>query len=181
MTGREPLTPERIRAFLEALGREFRHPARLFLSGGEGLVWRGLRGSTRDLDVTYEVDPQWHGAWISALRELILRTSTSVEEAGPADFIPLPPGAAGRAEFVGRFGTVDVFLFDPYSVALSKLERGHAQDLDDVRALLAKGVLDPAELRRLFEAIVPAYEKAGLRSDPARYRAALDRVLAPPR
>ena len=130
MTDPSPVTAERLRTFLEALGREFRKPARLYLSGGEGLVWRGLRGSTQDVDVTYAVDDRWHGAWIEALRALMLRLGTTVEEAGPGDFIPLPPGAADRAEFIGRFGSVDVFLFDPYSVALSKMELGHQDGHD---------------------------------------------------
>jgi hypothetical protein len=173
---REDVGVERLRAFLQALGRDFRHPARLYLSGGEGLVWRGLRGTTRDVDVVFEVDARFHAEWLHVLRDLIVRTNTSVEEASPADFIPLPPGAAERAQHVGRFGQVDVFLYDPYSVALSKLSRGLAQDLDDVRRLLESGVLDAAELRRLFEAIRPAYALRGVRADPVRFRANLDRV-----
>lgn len=176
MTGREPVTSARLRAFLERLGKEFRHPARLFLSGGEGLVWRGLRAATRDVDVAYEVDPKWHGEWMRVVSDLIVATNTSVEEASPADFIPLPPGAESRARHVGRFGSVDVFLFDPYSVALSKLSRGHEQDLDDVRALLRAGEIDAATLRGHFEAILPAYRLRGFRADPARFRALLDSV-----
>jgi uncharacterized nucleotidyltransferase DUF6036 len=180
VSGREPVGAERVRAFLVALGREFRHPARLYLSGGEGLVLRGLRTSTLDIDVTFEVDPRFHGEWLRLLRDLIVRTATSVEEASPADFIPLPPGAAERAQFVERFGNVDVYLYDPYSVALSKLSRAHAKDLDDVRKLVEAGVVAPAELRRLFEVILPAYELRGVRADPVRFRAALDRVAPPP-
>jgi hypothetical protein len=178
--GREPVTAPRLRAFLEALGREFRHPARLYLSGGESLVWRGLRQVTRDVDVSYDVDPRWHGEWVRTIRALVERLSTSVEEAGPADFIPLPPGAGDRAVFVGRYGSVDVFLLDPYSIALSKLERGHAQDLEDVRALLRSGVLDAAELRRLFEAILPEYGRRSIRADGPRFRGMLETVLASP-
>lgn len=176
---RDPVDRTRVVAFLEALGRSFHHPARIFLSGGEGLVWRGLRGITRDLDVAFEVDARWHGEWIRALRELIERTHTSVEEASPADFIPLPPGAAERAEFIGRFGSVDAFLFDPYSVALSKLSRGQTQDLEDVRSLLEGGVLGRDELRRHFEAILPAYAERAVRADPRRFRRSLDAVLPP--
>ena len=175
---RELVDSARLRKFLEALGSSFHHPARLFLSGGEGLVWRGLRGYTKDVDISFVVDDRWHGEWIRTIRDLILKTDTSVEEASPADFIPLPPGAADRAQFVERFGSVDVFLYDIYSVALSKLSRGRTQDLDDVRSLLAKGLVDPAELRRLFDAILPAYETRAVRSDPVRFRASLESVFA---
>lgn len=176
---RELVDLARLRNFLEALGRSFHHPARLLLTGGEGLVWRGLRGTTRDVDIAYVVDERWHGEWIRTIRDLIESTRTSVEEASPADFIPLPPGSADRAQFVERFGSVDVFLYDAYSVALSKLSRGQTQDLDDVRTLLSAGVLDPAELRRLFDAILPAYETRAVRADPVRFRASLASVLAP--
>jgi hypothetical protein len=73
-----------------------------------------------------------------------------------------------------------VFLLDPYSIALSKLERGHAQDLEDVRALVSAGVLDPAELRRLLEAILPEYERTTIRADVPRFRRMLEAALASP-
>jgi len=179
MSPREEVTRERLLKLLEELGRKFRHPARLYLSGGEGLVWRGLRGTTRDVDVHYEVSPDHHGDFVSVLRELKEKLSISIEEAYPGDFVPLPPGSERRCTFIERFGQIDVFLFDPYAVALSKLERGHARDREDVKALLAKRVIEPAELRRLFEAILPAYEAQGVKSDPARFRKAIEAALAP--
>lgn len=175
---REDVDRGRIEAFLGALGRAFRHPARLYLSGGESIVWRGLRGSTRDVDVTYEVDPAWHAEWIRVLRELKESERVNVEESGPADFVPLPPGAAGRAEFIGRHGSIDVFLLDPYSVALSKLSRGHARDLEDVRSLLAAAVLEPARLRELTEAAIATGGARSLKFDPARVRRNLAAVTS---
>jgi hypothetical protein len=179
MSPREEVTRERLRKLLEELGRRFRHPARLYLSGGEGLVWRGLRGTTRDVDVHYEVSPDHHGAFVTALRELKEKLSISIEEAYPGDFVPLPPGSEGRCTFVERFGQVDVFLFDPYAVALSKLSRGHDPDVQDVRALVASKVVDGEKLKRLFEAILPAYEAQGVKSDPVRFRRMLELALAP--
>jgi len=70
LSQREPVTRERLRAFLAALGHTFHHPARLYLSGGEGLVWRGLREVTRDVDVAFEVDPKFHGEWIRVLQDV---------------------------------------------------------------------------------------------------------------
>jgi hypothetical protein len=175
---REDVDRERLRAFLDALGRTFRRPARLFLAGGESLVWRGLRGATRDVDVSYEVDPSHLDEWIRALRELKERLRVNVEEAGPADFVPLPPGAADRAEFAGRFGEVDVYLFDPYSIALSKLSRGHARDLADVRALLAADVIDGPRLRDLVEGAIASGGARSLRFDPERVRRNLGAVCA---
>jgi hypothetical protein len=104
----------------------------------------------------------------------------AVEEASPADVVPLPPGAAERARHVGRFGSVDAFLYDPCSVALSKLSRAREQDLEDVRALLRAGVIEGPELRRHFETIPPDYERRAVHADPERFRAALDRVAPLP-
>lgn len=180
MSPREEVDRPRLEALLVALGQSFRRPARLFLSGGEGLIWRGLRGTTQDVDVAYDVAPADHDAWIQTLRTLKERLSINIEEAQPSDFIPAPPGAESRAEFIGRYGSVDVFLIDPYSAALSKIERGLGRDLDDARKLLAEGIIEPVELRRLFDAILPEYTRRSVRSDPDRFRAMLESVLATP-
>ncbi len=179
MSPREEVTAERLRSLLESIGKEFRHPARLYLTGGEGLVWRGLRGSTMDVDIAYEVDPRHHDEWLLCLRGLKESERVSIEEAGPADFIPLPPGHESRASHIGRFGSVDVYLFDPYSVALAKIERGHARDFVAVRGMVAAGLVVAPELRRLFEAILPDYERGSLSADLARFRRNLEEALRP--
>ncbi len=180
MSPRKDVTRDRIEALLRAIGDSFRHPCRLYLSGGDGLVWRGLRGLTRDVDISFDLDPAHHDAWIRTIRDLKDRLDINIEEAQPGHFVPLPPGSAERAEFIGRFGQVDAFLFDPYAVALSKLERGHVQDCDDVRALLAAHVIERAELRRLFEVVLQEHVRRSLKADPDRFRATLDDVLGPP-
>jgi hypothetical protein len=101
----------------------------------------------------------------------------SIEEASPGAFIPLPEGAEGRAKHIGRYGLVDVYLFDPYSVALSKLERGHARDLEDVHLLLKAGILQPVKLRALFEDVSARLERMSLKADLVRFRAMLEQVL----
>lgn len=180
MSPRRDVDRPRLVALLRALGDSFHHPARLYLSGGEGMIWRGLRGTTQDVDIAYQVADAHRDAWIRSLRELKERLSINIEEAQPADIIPIPPGAESRAEFIGRYGSVDVFLIDPYSVALSKLERGLGRDLDDVRALIAGNVIVPTKLRELFEIILPQYERASVRADPEKFRKMLDEVLGPP-
>jgi len=175
---REDVDRERLRRFLEDLGRTFRRPARLYLSGGEGFVWRGLRATTRDIDVAYEVDPADHAEWVRALVALKESLRVNVEEAQPSDFVPLPPGSEGRAEFVGRFGSVDVFLTDPYAVAIAKLDRGSARDLADVRALLAAGVVEAGRAAELLEQAIAADPRPRVRFDPARVRRNLAAVTA---
>jgi hypothetical protein len=44
---------------------------------------------------------------------------------------------------------------DPYAQVLAKIERGHGLDQADVQAMLEQGLVEPAEVRRLFAAIEP--------------------------
>lgn len=64
-----------------------------------------------------------------------------------------------RSLFVAREGLLIVRHFDPYSQALAKIERGHRHDLDDVRALIRHGLVEPARARALFEEIEPELYK----------------------
>ena len=175
---RDEVDRRRLVGFLEALGATFRGRARLYLSGGEGMVWRGLRGTTRDVDIAYEVEPEHTEDWIRAIRRLKERLCINVEEADPSHFVPLPEGSAGRAEFIGRYGGVDVYLYDPYSIAFANLSRGHARDISDIRVLLSAAVLGAARLKELVEATLTDAGDRSPRLDPERIRRNLIRVLA---
>jgi hypothetical protein len=41
------------------------------------------------------------------------------------------------------------------SQCLAKLERGHRKDRDDAASMVADGLVDPAQLLQLFEAVEP--------------------------
>ncbi len=174
---REDIDRTRLVHFLKELGLAYRRPARLYLCGGETLVWRGLRDTTRDVDISFSVDDADHHAWIRAIVALKDRLRVNVEEAQPSDFVPVPRGAEGRAEFVGRFGTVDVFLCDPYSIAMAKLHRGAARDLADIRSLLDADVLASDTLRDLVEDTITNDPRPRIGFDAARVRRNLDAVF----
>ena len=71
---------------------------------------------------------------------------------------------------------MDVHHFDPYSQALSKIERGFEQDLADVRTMIARGLVAPPRLRELYEEIEPElYRYPAI--DPAAFRRKLDAAL----
>ncbi len=95
--------------------------------------------------------------------------SLNIEEASPAHFIPLPRGYEQRAVFLGRYGRLEVFHFDPYSMALSKIERGTAEDFSDVLALLGEGRLEMVELRQAFQGIPPRVPAESLKADPVEF------------
>jgi hypothetical protein len=72
----------------------------------------------------------------------------------PLDFIPVPAGWE-RSMLVAREGRLTYFHFDLLAQALAKLERAHAQDLEDVAAMLERSLVDPEEALAAFEQIEP--------------------------
>jgi hypothetical protein len=159
----------RIELFLKSLADRFRRPCRIHLVGGTTLVFEGLRQQTMDIDVVLEVAPANHGELIQAVRDLKDNLSINVEEASPGDFIPLPSGYENRHIFVGRFGMLEVLHFDLYSTALSKIERGREQDLEDVLTLLRTGRIEWDKLVAYFQEILPKMGEHSLKQDSVEF------------
>lgn len=78
-----------------------------------------------------------------------------MELASPADFIPLPSDWENRAQFIGRFGTLDVFYFDFDSIALTKIVRANERDLDDLVLLAREGLVHLQALEQEVAAMLP--------------------------
>jgi hypothetical protein len=117
------------------------------------------------------------GELLRALPALKESLGVNIELASPPDFIPELPGWRERSQLVFREGKVEVHNFDLYSQALSKIERGFDQDLNDVEKMMASGSVEPARLRELYEAIEPElYRYPAI--DPSAFRQKLDAVLA---
>lgn len=73
---------------------------------------------------------------------------------------------------IRKEGKLSFHHFDPVAQALSKVERGHAQDLVDVREMIESGLVDPAEARAQFARIEPElYRFPAI--DPEAFRAAV--------
>jgi hypothetical protein len=86
------------------------------------------------------------------------------------------PGWRERSPHVFSEGRVDVHHFDPYSQALSKIERGFAQDLADVRTMISRGLVEPRRLRHFYETIEPElYRYPAI--DPTAFRHKVDSEL----
>jgi hypothetical protein len=60
---------------------------------------------------------------------------------------------------------------------LARIERGHAQDLEDVAAMLDRGLVAAVDVRRGFERIVDELHRFPA-VDPASFRARLEAALA---
>lgn len=167
---RQPVDGARIRRFLDALGSRFRHPGRVYLVGGTTVVLKGLRAQTVDIDITYEIERAHLQEFVDAVRALQEQMDVNVEEVSPADFIPLPEGHESRALFEGSFGALTVYHFDPYSTALSKIERGTEKDFDDVKSMLKGGLLAWPLLEECFVRVMRRYGKESLKQDAGRFQ-----------
>ncbi len=153
MSMRPSVDKAAIESFLQHLGRTFRKPARLYLVGGAALVHLGVRpGFTQDIDI--QVSGANEGELIVAIQRLIDQMQINVEFASPVDFIPLPSQWEMHAQYVGRYGKIDVFYFDFYSIALSKIERGNSRDIADVKLLIQQGIITLSELDSAYQEVL---------------------------
>ena len=149
---RELVTEARLRQFMRALGRVARRPARVYLTGGATAVLSGWRASTIDIDLKFVPDDD---TVLRAIPEIKESLRLNIELASPDDFIPVAPGWEDRSSFVAQEGPLTFLHFDPVAQALAKLERGHAQDREDVAAMLDRGLVTREGLRAAFAAIEP--------------------------
>jgi len=143
---------QHILIFARELGRLAGLPATMYLTWGATAVLGGWRATSVGIDVRFEPDADELLRLLPSLKE---RLQVNIELASPPDFIPELPGWRERSPFVAREGLLDVRHFDPYSQALSKLERAFDQDLQDVEDMLQRGLVQPAQLLELYKSIEP--------------------------
>ena len=159
---------------MRRLGAAAHRPATVYLTGGATALLLEWRATTIDVDLKIEPDSDEVLRAVAALKEPL---ELNVELASPDDFVPALPEWRERSRFIAKEGPLVFRHYDFYAQALAKIERGHTQDVADVRAMLAGGLVKPAKLRELFEAIVPQlYRYPAL--DERSLRVALDDALA---
>jgi hypothetical protein len=175
---RHPVDAGRVRRFMRALGEASGgaggpgESVRIFLTGGATAVLLGFRASTIDIDLKVEPDSDQVWRELPRLKEEL---EINVEPASPADFIPELPGWRERSLFIAREGRLSFFHYDLYAQALAKIERGHEQDIADVGQMLARGLIERAEVLRFFQQIEPAlYRYPAI--DPPSFRRAVEEL-----
>jgi hypothetical protein len=138
-----------IRSILQKLGAHVPPASRLVLVGGGALALLGSPRLTIDIDfVGDDIHPsELHKSIMQAAKELDIY----VEPVPLEQFIPLPKGSAERAIRIGQFGNLEVYVADPYSLALSKLERGFDTDFDDLVFLVQHKHVALDELERITQ------------------------------
>jgi hypothetical protein len=163
----------RVEQFMRELGRAVRVDGRVYLTGGATAVLYGWRETTIDVDIKLVPDRDEILREIPRLKE---KLNLNIELAAPSDFIPLPKGWEDRSPLIRREGKLSFHHFDPVAQALSKVERGHDQDIRDIQAMIAAGLVNPAEALIQFKAIEPElYRFPAI--DPASFRKAVDNLF----
>jgi hypothetical protein len=161
-------TRARIEQLMEAFGREADRAVRVYFVGGTTAVLMGWRDTTVDVDLIMRPE---NDRLYRAIPELKEALQVNIETASPVDFIPIPAGWEDRSTFVAQKGRVTFYHFDLYGQALAKVERGHRQDLDDVREMIARGLIEPRRAREYFTRIEPELHRFPAVHGPAFARA----------
>ncbi len=162
---------------MRQLGRASPVEGRVYLTGGATAVLYGWRNSTIDVDIKVMPDSDELLQEIPRLKEEL---DLNVELAAPSDFIPLPPGWEARSPLIRREGKLAFHHFDPVAQALSKAERGHDQDRIDVREMIARDLVDPADALAQFEQIQDQLFRFPAIDPPTFRRSVEDLFGAPP-
>jgi hypothetical protein len=147
----------KIKEILAKLGEHVPPASRLILVGGSALALLGNPRQTIDIDfVGDDIQPE-------ALHQQILQLARELKfhmEPVPLErFIPLPAGSDERTIHIGQFGNLEVYVADPYSIALSKLDRGLDTDLDDIVFLIRREYISLAPLEQILQNALPVAGK----------------------
>ncbi|MBI5946099.1 MAG: hypothetical protein HY864_17195 [Chloroflexi bacterium] len=152
-----------LQSILTALGKQVPPASRLFLLGGSALTLLGSPRPSRDIDfVGDDIHPiELHRIIMSKAREMKLQVDIV-----PIDrFIPLPEGNADRNIYIGQFENLEIHVIDPYSIALSKVDRGLFTDFDDIIFLIKNGHITLEELEHITQKAVSQASKFDLHPD----------------
>ncbi|MCX6930150.1 MAG: hypothetical protein NT154_44100 [Verrucomicrobia bacterium] len=159
----------KLESFMVALGEQVRGGGRIYLTGGATALLHGWRSMTIDIDL--KADPEPVG-FFEALAALKKQLDINVELASPDDFIPAVPGWRERSLFIARHGPLEFYHYDPYGQVLSKLQRRHDRDLQDVRSMVNAKLITRDCLREMFALIKPQLIRYPA-IDPASFEAAV--------
>jgi hypothetical protein len=130
---RQKVTIETLQQFMEELAGAARSPGNVYFTGGATALLLRFRDQTIDIDLKLDPEP---GGVFEAIAALKNRLNLNIKLAAPDDFIPRAPDWRERSPHIASFGPVQFYHYDFTLQVLAKLERGHAQDLEDAASFL---------------------------------------------
>lgn len=152
-----------IQSILKNMGERVPPSSNLVLVGGSALTLLGSSRLTIDIDfVGDDVQP-------NELHQFIMQIAQELNvhvEPVPIDrFIPLPKGSEERQIRIGQFGNLGIYVADPYSIALSKLDRGFDTDFEDIVFLVRNNFISLNELEHITRDALPYAQQFDLDPD----------------
>jgi hypothetical protein len=169
------LSANDLQRFFATVGARLTQPASIHILGGSALVLLGRSRRTLDLDFAGSDLPSGErGELRERLEQGAAEMKVAIEPIPFEQFVPLPSDAATRHRYVGQFGKLTVYVFDPYSIALSKVERGFKTDIDDVVFMLRHRIIALSALETCVNAAIPRAREFDI--DPDRMRTHLEVV-----
>lgn len=159
---------------MQKLAEAVRSPGKIYFTGGATALLLGFREQTIGIDL--KMDPEPEGAF-DAIAVLKNQLNVNVELAAPDDFIPPAKDWREHSRHIASIEGVEFYHYDFSLQALAKLERGHAQDLEDVSSLVRGGYVTMAELKGRFLEIQPRLSRYPA-IDPEQFKKKLEDFLA---
>ena len=166
------LNRSQIDRFLAAVGQRCEPGTNPYLLGGGALELLGGARPTIDLD--YVTDKKQPETLKTLLGQIADEIHVELEAVPIAEFVPLPQDADTRAVFVGEFGNLTVYVFDPYTIAQSKLDRGFDTDIEDILFLVQRQLVTLEKLEDFLETAVTKARQFNL--DPIAMRQRLQLI-----
>ena len=170
---RRKVTLATLKQFMQELAAAARSPGKVYFTGGATALLLGFREQTIDIDLKLNPEPEGVFEAIATLKN---RLDLNVELASPDDFIPRAADWREHSQLIVSIGRLEFYHYDFSLQALAKLERGHAQDLEDVRSLVRGGYVTPAQLKARFAQIEPGLLRYPA-IDPRQFRQKLEEFL----
>ena len=165
-----------VQSVLKIIGEQVPPDSQLVLVGGSALLLLGSPRPTMDIDFFGDdVNPnELHRKILQIANELKINI-----EAVPLDrFVPLPEDSENRKIHIGKFEHLDVYVADPYSIALSKVDRGLKTDFDDLVFLVKRNYITLETLEKIILKALPLAGKFDFNPDIQTHLQELKKRLA---
>ena len=157
--------------FLARLDASFARPGRLYLIGESTQVFEGWRPWSSQIEFTARVAQQDRADFSLIVENLQREHAVVVVEESPEQLIPLPEGYEERARPAsGELTHLELFHFDPYSVAFRFVARGDEPDYHLVLTYLERGWVTLDEMDSLLADLLPRMTMETIAQDPAEFR-----------
>ncbi|MBI5715055.1 MAG: hypothetical protein HZC38_16780 [Chloroflexi bacterium] len=143
--------------FLSNLGERCTFSATIYIFGGSAILLIGGSRHTGDIDFTIHTADD--NTFRNIIQSLANENGIDAEESVPSEFMPLPSESESRHQLVGHYGQLSAYIFDPYSIAIMKVDRAFERDLDDVYFLIRNGYIQVDFLEKYLDDVAQRYDE----------------------